>query len=394
MIGNYFLKQLKYQNANMKIKILSFSYEIHDLRDNRIFFHKIAQQYPGALWISYLKKSCPFDLEFQTVDRTLKLVMAGKVDPSTVAVFQHNIDKEATKLIRLGAFPFLLYMHESPLYCGKFYDSINVNVKKFHHVKIFGANLFKIDNLSQAYFPCFDQSQLKKRKKEIYWKDRRFASMVVGNKYVLTRPLTSFKKYRDWGWWFLKRIRQYIKGPRLPKKINICEAQLQDARLDILVVMLKRAMLDLYGNGWDKLVRIPPSIASNLSFFLQKKEISPIEDKNEVISKYRFNICFENVAYPGYITEKIFDAFLAKTIPVYYGAPDITEFIPSNSFIDASKFEKFDDLIEYLINIDPACAIKIIENGQIFLQSSEGRKFSYEVIANEIIGILKKFIGF
>jgi hypothetical protein len=99
----------------MKIKILSFSCEIEALKNNNLFLHELAKNYPGALWVSYLKKRCMFDLEFQTIDKTAQLVSSGKVDPKTVAVFQHNRDKEADQLIDLGALPFYVSLYESPL---------------------------------------------------------------------------------------------------------------------------------------------------------------------------------------------------------------------------------------------------------------------------------------
>lgn len=46
-------------------------------------------------------------------------------------------------------------------------------------------------------------------------------------------------------------------------------------------------------------------------------------DKMKEISYYLFNICFENAVEPGYVTEKIFDALLSGTVPVYYGDDDL-----------------------------------------------------------------------
>ena len=44
-----------------------------------------------------------------------------------------------------------------------------------------------------------------------------------------------------------------------------------------------------------------------------------VKDKIEWLRGYKFNICFENASYPGYLTEKLFDSFLAGCIPVYWG---------------------------------------------------------------------------
>jgi hypothetical protein len=48
----------------------------------------------------------------------------------------------------------------------------------------------------------------------------------------------------------------------------------------------------------------------------------PIQDKNEIISEYYFNICFENDLYPNYVTEKLFDSWSSGAIPIWWGLDD------------------------------------------------------------------------
>lgn len=65
----------------------------------------------------------------------------------------------------------------------------------------------------------------------------------------------------------------------------------------------------------------------------------PVSHKLETLSRYRFAICYENGRdIPGYITEKIFDCLQAGCVPVYWGAPNITDYVPANCFVDARKF--------------------------------------------------------
>ena len=56
-------------------------------------------------------------------------------------------------------------------------------------------------------------------------------------------------------------------------------------------------------------------------------------DKYNFLKKYTYNICPENSAYPGYCTEKIFHAFEAGCIPVYWG---IT--LPEVELINENKY--------------------------------------------------------
>ncbi len=73
------------------------------------------------------------------------------------------------------------------------------------------------------------------------------------------------------------------------------------------------------------------------------------EDKISTIKDYRFVICYENTSdAPGYITEKIFDCFAAGVVPIYWGAPNVTEYIPEECFIDRRRFGSMEQLHQFL----------------------------------------------
>ena len=74
--------------------------------------------------------------------------------------------------------------------------------------------------------------------------------------------------------------------------------------------------------------------------------------KIEFQKQYKFSIAFENKSAPGYITEKIWDAFLAGTIPIYWGCPNIGDFFNPASFINCHDYYSFDDVIEKVKEID------------------------------------------
>jgi len=56
----------------------------------------------------------------------------------------------------------------------------------------------------------------------------------------------------------------------------------------------------------------------------------------KLFNQYKFIITCENSHTNGYITEKIFNVFLSKSIAIYDGAPDIHEFIKPKCFIPLS----------------------------------------------------------
>lgn len=118
---------------------------------------------------------------------------------------------------------------------------------------------------------------------------------------------------------------------------------------------------DLYGMGWDRAFFHRPKIMRILNRSeLLTKMFAPrfpsyrgiVTSKIPVLNIYRFSICFENARdIPGYVTEKIFDSIMAGCIPIYWGAPDIKNFVPEDCFIDFTAFRNYEELYAYMVGI-------------------------------------------
>jgi hypothetical protein len=75
--------------------------------------------------------------------------------------------------------------------------------------------------------------------------------------------------------------------------------------------------------------------------------------KLETCSGYRFTLAFENAIAPDYVTEKFYDPLLAGSVPVYLGAPNVSQFAPvEGCYIDASDFSGPAELADYLLALD------------------------------------------
>ncbi|PDW82723.1 glycosyltransferase family 10 domain-containing protein, partial [Helicobacter pylori] len=73
-----------------------------------------------------------------------------------------------------------------------------------------------------------------------------------------------------------------------------------------------------------------------------------VENKNEFLSQYKFNLCFENSQGYGYVTEKIIDAYFSHTIPIYWGSPSVAKDFNPKSFVNVHDFKDFDEAIDYV----------------------------------------------
>ncbi|MBN2166277.1 MAG: hypothetical protein JW717_08390 [Marinilabiliaceae bacterium] len=78
----------------------------------------------------------------------------------------------------------------------------------------------------------------------------------------------------------------------------------------------------------------------------------PVNNKIEFLSQYKFNIAFENCISDGYTTEKIVDAMIGNTIPIYWGNPYIEEEFNTKSFFNYDNYQTEDDLIDDIISHD------------------------------------------
>ena len=121
---------------------------------------------------------------------------------------------------------------------------------------------------------------------------------------------------------------------------------------------------DFYGRGWDK---------------THSSYRGAVENKLDTIKNYRFSICFENMHdVKGYITEKIFDCFAAGSIPVYWGASNIEEYIPKECFIDFRKFASFEELYQFLKSMKKETYETYLKGIKNFLNSEKAQVFSIE----------------
>jgi hypothetical protein len=62
------------------------------------------------------------------------------------------------------------------------------------------------------------------------------------------------------------------------------------------------------------------------------------ERKRKFLNPYKFTIAFENYAYPGYQTEKLYDAMQINSIPIYCGDIHVDQIFNTKSFINVTDY--------------------------------------------------------
>jgi hypothetical protein len=78
----------------------------------------------------------------------------------------------------------------------------------------------------------------------------------------------------------------------------------------------------------------------------------PVPDKLEFLRRHKFNLCFENHAWPGYTTEKLGHALACGCVPVYWGNPDIAHEFNPDCFINVADFPNDAAAIEHILAVD------------------------------------------
>lgn len=89
---------------------------------------------------------------------------------------------------------------------------------------------------------------------------------------------------------------------------------------------------------------------NNTGFTLPRDKL---EYKINFLNKYKFNLAFENQTYPGYVTEKILNAFQANTVPIYWGANNtVQRDFNKKAFINSHDHVTFENVIKYIAHLD------------------------------------------
>jgi alpha(1,3/1,4) fucosyltransferase len=207
--------------------------------------------------------------------------------------------------------------------------------------------------------------------------------MVNANYYIgltsLSRPwqfLGQIQALKQSGWHCsLLDYMRSLKGDLRPARrriARVAEQHYPDA-------------LDLFGRGWEG-----RDIGWYYRFFRdspyrQAKGVAQ-EDKLQLLSRYRFVIAYENYeGNVGYISEKIFDALYAGTVPIYRGDQNIQNYVWPECFIDGRKFKDEAEMLDFVVRCPQSRWQELQAAGQQYLKSEQIKQFQPTHYVNSLL---------
>ena len=366
------------------IKALSYCTDDVAFHENRILDENITKRYPGTLWVSILATiASKYGVEVVTGDVAISNVRKKKWKPSEILVIQEQSATQAIKLLKLGAVPLVLVCAESPLYIPNFYSSLPSISAPFRNRILFRGAFSRTSLTGENHVLHFPSFNCGKEIANVPWHEKKFLVMVSGNKYWKVKRSIPRK--------LMASIRDFVfrRNSKIP--LETVNRQLHDRRLALIEYFGHKGRIDLYGTNWDSIYNLPENW-QGLKDIIERLKPVPCVDKQEIISRYKYAICLENMEYPGYVTEKIIDCFAAGVIPVYLGAPDVVDFVPVDSFIDLRKFVSFDELNLYLETFNEEKALSMINVARAYLKSDLGLRYSHENWAASAMTLLKEHL--
>lgn len=114
--------------------------------------------------------------------------------------------------------------------------------------------------------------------------------------------------------------------------------------------------------------------------------------KWEVFSQYKFTFCPENSRFNGYVTEKPIQPMCCGSIPIYYGAPDVEQYLPKGTFINFAEFKNIDEVCDYIYHMNENEYRQYRENIRRFVTTDESRRFSSVAFAETFLGVLNEVV--
>lgn len=187
----------------------------------------------------------------------------------------------------------------------------------------------------------YTAENIKPDMKKCEWAFSFYYDYEMQNKHHMRLPLYVFEEYSDFlikNNWDFKKIKQ--------EKTKFCNFVYKNNvyyRDNFFKKLSKYKKVDAPGPCMNNMPNPAP---------ITPDPRNPYKNKLNFLKKYKFTIAFENSLTPGYSTEKLVHPMMAKSIPIYFGNPQVGREFNTKSFIHIKSFKEFDRAIEQIKRID------------------------------------------
>ena len=261
-----------------------------------------------------------------------------------------GISKHGAKIKEIPKNKCILLKTEPPIY--NIFFGLNIHKESFMKKYLAVMCDYVVDNFPVVRYNIPREFDLMERYPSRYKTD--FLCMILKNKsfgIFLNSLVPSLHKY---------------------KKYNLMNTRKEFDK--ICCDKLKSDRYQSYGRGWDKRCF---------------KGSLPKTGHLRVMSSHLFTLTTENSSLPGYVTEKMLYPMFCESIPIYLGAPDVEKYVPKGTFIDIRDFDKYEDVIDFIINMQPKQIEQYKKRIKKFVTSDQSYNFSSVTFAKKLVGILE-----
>lgn len=274
----------------------------------------------------------------------------------------------------------VLLLYETPMRKPYWFDKRN----HAHFDAVITYNRHLVDG--ERYFPfSLPVGQPTEELPDLPFAERKTALLLQTNYYRgifnSPRPWNILTQFRDWKaqglkWTFAEYFRNAKASNTALRRIIARTGETRHPGL-----------LDVAGNNWNGLAHgwfrrfFPDRPYSNW--------IGPYQgNKLALMGQYRFCIATENyISDEYYISEKLIDAFHAKTVPVYFGDSHAAALFGADALIDGRQYGSMDSLLNELKEMPEARWLAMRQAGESALKSQAYRSLSPDGFAESVLKV-------
>lgn len=255
-------------------------------------------RYPGSIWYQALaEEAAQRGLPLLGAEAALKQVSQGQLDARSVLLVQERESRSGEALLRLGARGGALTCLESPMYASKFHRNLPRISGSFHAAFLF-APFVNTSRAKRSEIICFPRVSPVQ------------ASSADGPRSGFA-AIASYRSTPLQGLNARGRVRLALDAVQSAAVRHGVRHHLLGVRAKVIAQAADVDQVHVYGRHWPAPSMLAPRNPERITV------AGPCDDKIATLRRHRFNICLENAAIPGYVTEKFADAVEAGCVPIY-----------------------------------------------------------------------------